>query len=130
MKEPTTGSMGEELASEYLKNKGFSIVSTNFSRKWGEIDIIALKDGVLHFVEVKSVSCEITGSSKEEISRVTQRYHPEERVHPEKSKRIFRTIQSYLGDREEDWLFCVAAVFLDLKRRRAYVRFLGNVTLQ
>jgi putative endonuclease len=49
------GSLGESIAVKHLKNKGFLIVDRNFTRhNIGEIDIIALKDGVFHFVEVKT----------------------------------------------------------------------------
>ena len=48
------GNEAEELAKNYLYDHGFSIVEKNFYSRFGEIDIIALKDEVLHFVEVKS----------------------------------------------------------------------------
>ncbi|EGO4876756.1 YraN family protein [Campylobacter lari] len=44
----------EDLAYEYLKTQGFEILKRNFHSKFGEIDIIAKKDKILHFVEVKS----------------------------------------------------------------------------
>ena len=48
------GNEAEELAKNYLYDHGFSIVEQNFYSRFGEIDIIALKDDILHFVEVKS----------------------------------------------------------------------------
>jgi putative endonuclease len=48
------GDIAEEKACEFLLNCGYSIVERNFYSRFGEIDIIALKDEVLHFVEVKS----------------------------------------------------------------------------
>jgi putative endonuclease len=48
------GSVAEELAKNYLYDNGFEIVEQNFYSRFGEIDIIALKDETLHFVEVKS----------------------------------------------------------------------------
>ncbi|MCV3453854.1 YraN family protein [Campylobacter sp. FU_520] len=48
------GKKGEDLACEYLKTQGFEILKRNFHSKFGEIDIIAKKDKILHFVEVKS----------------------------------------------------------------------------
>ena len=50
-----TGNAGENKAAEYLEEHGFSIISRNFRTKGGEIDIIALKDDVVVFVEVKSL---------------------------------------------------------------------------
>lgn len=49
----TTGTHYEELAAEYLCAKGFRILCRNFRCRTGEVDIVAEKDGVLVFVEVK-----------------------------------------------------------------------------
>ncbi|HNZ82121.1 MAG TPA: YraN family protein [Sedimentibacter sp.] len=43
----------EKIAEKYLLDKGFTILETNFTSKFGEIDIIAQKENRLHFIEVK-----------------------------------------------------------------------------
>ncbi len=48
------GKEGEDLAVSYLIDKGFSILHRNWRYKRNELDIIAKRSGVLHFVEVKS----------------------------------------------------------------------------
>ncbi len=48
------GNIAEEKAVKFLYEKGFTIREQNFYSRFGEIDIIASKDEVLHFVEVKS----------------------------------------------------------------------------
>ena len=48
------GNIAEEKACEFLYDNGFSILDRNFYSSFGEIDIIATKDDVLHFIEVKS----------------------------------------------------------------------------
>jgi len=48
------GNTAEDRACEFLLNNGFMIVERNFYSRFGEIDIIVVKDEVLHFVEVKS----------------------------------------------------------------------------
>ena len=48
------GLLYEEIAVKYLENKFFEIVELNFFSRFGEIDIIAKKDNILHFIEVKS----------------------------------------------------------------------------
>lgn len=50
------GKLGEELAVEFLKNEGYSILETNWRFDKAEIDIIASKDKVLSIVEVKTRS--------------------------------------------------------------------------
>jgi len=49
------GRASEDRAIEYLKQRGFEIIERNFyAKRYGEIDIIALKGNRLHFIEVKS----------------------------------------------------------------------------
>lgn len=50
------GKKGERKAVLFLKKHGYKILETNFKNKIGEIDIIAEKDGVIVFVEVKNRS--------------------------------------------------------------------------
>jgi putative endonuclease len=49
-----TGRQGEEIAANYLKEKGYEIVSRNFSTRFGEIDLICRDKGIMVFVEVKA----------------------------------------------------------------------------
>ena len=49
-----TGSLGENLAADYLKENDYQILFRNYSLHWGEIDIIATKGNTLVFVEVKT----------------------------------------------------------------------------
>lgn len=48
-----TGRKAELAAKVYLEMRGFKIIELNWRRPRCEIDIIASKDGVVHFVEVK-----------------------------------------------------------------------------
>ena len=48
------GNIAENKASNYLLEKGYEIVDRNVYSRFGELDIIAMKENVLHFVEVKS----------------------------------------------------------------------------
>ncbi len=50
----TLGKKGEDLAADYLKQQGLSIVEQNYRQKTGEIDIIARDGNCLVFVEVKT----------------------------------------------------------------------------
>ena len=47
------GNEYEQLAGEYLESQGYQILEYNFYSRTGEIDIIALHEGYLVFVEVK-----------------------------------------------------------------------------
>ena len=50
------GDFGEKAAEDYLVEMDYLILERNYRLKFGEIDIIAAKDGGLVFVEVKSRS--------------------------------------------------------------------------
>lgn len=63
---------GEELATNFLRKRGFKIIERNFRRGYGEIDIIAIdeteKEKVLTFIEVKTRSSNQFGSPLEAIA--------------------------------------------------------------
>ena len=63
---------GETLAQKFLKNAGYKILETNFKNKVGEIDIIATKDGVFHFVEVKARTSAKFGLPREAVTDYKQ----------------------------------------------------------
>ena len=48
------GNIGEDYTTRYLESKGCEILTRNFTVRGGEIDIIAKKGELIHFVEVKS----------------------------------------------------------------------------
>ena len=54
------GQEGEEIAARYLLGNGYKILGRNFRTKIGEIDIIAEKDKIICFVEVKTGTPEST----------------------------------------------------------------------
>lgn len=63
------GKAGEELGAQYLTEKGFTILYKNWRHSHYEIDIIAVKNNVLHFVEVKIRSSVKFGLPEESVTR-------------------------------------------------------------
>ena len=63
------GDIGESLAVDYLKNKNYEIIQTNYKNKIGEIDIIAKDNDIFVFIEVKTRSSLAFGLPKEAITR-------------------------------------------------------------
>jgi putative endonuclease len=47
------GKLGEDVACKYLEKKGYVILERNYTRKWGEIDIVSCETERIHFIEVK-----------------------------------------------------------------------------
>src|SRR3989344_1366129 len=124
------GKVGEEVAAKYLEQNRFEIKERNYSKKWGELDIVALKDDKLHFVEVKTLSWD---STEEENTERIGRYRPEDNMHPQKLKRLARVTESYLANKRRaqgmPWQFDVAAVFLDIEERQAKGKMLWDLIL-
>ena len=48
------GEKGEEIAVNFLKKNGFKVIERNVPNKYGEIDIVAIKDKIYYFFEVKT----------------------------------------------------------------------------
>ena len=63
------GACGEDIAAEFLLSKNFSVIERNYRfGKFGEIDIIARRDDLIIFVEVKNRSSERYGGALYSIS--------------------------------------------------------------
>lgn len=78
------GLRGENTAREYLKQKGFSIIQSNFNSKFGEIDLIAMKEQSIYFYEVKLRKSFTFGFAAEAI-------------HTSKVKKLAKTVDVWLG---------------------------------
>ncbi|MSR87899.1 MAG: hypothetical protein EXS69_01895 [Candidatus Zambryskibacteria bacterium] len=113
------GDIGENIACDFLKKRGFEIVERNYLRKWGEIDIIAKKADIIRFIEVKTVT------------HVTSGYRPEDNVHHWKLKRLGRTIQTYLLHKKLDceWQLDLVTVKMNMDTRKARVEMIENIVI-
>ncbi len=85
------GKFGEDAACEYLVKKGYKIISRNFRKPWGELDIIAFApDKTLVFVEVKTLRQSSGQAPEEQLS-------PEDQLTKAKLKKLQRTASLYTG---------------------------------
>ena len=120
------GRIGEEESVRFLMKQGYRIVDRNYLRKWGEIDIISFKEGITHFVEVKTVSHVPFESNFDD-------YRPEDNIHPWKLKRLGRVIQTYLIENpqygEGDWQFDVMTVYLDKNQKVIKINLIEDLVL-
>ena len=102
------GNIAEDKAIEFLKINGYEIIDRNFYTKFGEIDIVAKKDGVLHFIEVKS------GKNFKSIYNIT----------PIKIKRIISSINVYLNKKKTNFPYQIDAITIDDEE----LEFIKNIT--
>ncbi len=130
------GDIGENVACIFLEKNGFEIIERNYLRKWGEIDIVAKKKGIIHFIEVKSVSCVTFDNVSHGTLQQTQggqdgSYRAEDNMHPWKLKRLSRVIQTYLLEKkiDEDWQLDLVTVKIDQKNRKARAEILENIII-
>lgn len=61
------GRLGESLAANYLRRKGYRILGRNYRSKIGELDLIAAKNQTLVFVEVKTRTGRTVGEPYEAV---------------------------------------------------------------
>jgi len=124
------GKIGEDTACKYLKKQGFVIVERNYWQKWGEIDIVAQKNTVLHFVEVKAVTREIQPVPQ---YLALDSYDAMDNIHSWKLKRLSRAIQTYLLQRnipdDQEWQVDVITVELNFETRNARIKYLPDIGL-
>ena len=95
MNRKAIGDLGEIAVCEYLKQNGYTIRDRNFHARCGEIDIIAVNDDVMCFVEVKTRRLDSWETGDEAVGRTKQ-------------NRIIRTAYRYIEKHDlhdEDWCF-------------------------
>ncbi|MCC5944182.1 MAG: YraN family protein [Bernardetiaceae bacterium] len=98
------GTYYENLALEYLLNKGYQLLERNYRYKRSEIDIIASKEDVLVFIEVKFRRSDAFGM-------------PEESVSDAQAERILEAAEDFIENRlpsQDDIRFDIIAI---LKRQ-------------
>jgi len=78
----TLGRAGEKYAAKLIREKGYKIIATNIKTVFSEVDIVAIDNDTLVFVEVKTRSNKIFG-------------HPLESVGKRKIERLKRAIKTY-----------------------------------
>jgi len=97
-----TGRQGEKLARRFLKRQGYRILCKNYTCPIGEIDLIALAERTIAFVEVKT-------------RRGPDHADPEDTVTPAKQRKLHKVARYWLSQRQADayaWRFDVVSVTL------------------
>jgi putative endonuclease len=117
VKRKETGDLGEQLALQYLKKKGYRIIETNYRCQMGEIDIVAVHKRCLVLVEVRTKSNPEYGS-------------PEESITTTKALHMERTAEYYRQEHPKappDWRIDLIAIELDISGKLKRLEQLENV---
>ena len=96
-----TGKLGEAMAKEYLKKQGYDIIEQNYRTKRAEIDIIAAKNRVLVFVEVRTKSSDQFGT-------------PEETINYGKRQKLIRNAVAYVARKKFTGAYRIDAICIVL----------------
>ncbi|MDO8659781.1 MAG: YraN family protein [Candidatus Parcubacteria bacterium] len=129
------GELGENIAVRFLMKHNFSILDRNYTKKWGEIDIVAEKGEKLYFIEVKSVSRETLDTfipKSYDDSDERYEHRPEDNMHPWKLKRLGRVIQTYLMSKnldEKEWQLDLLVVYMCQKEKKARIKVVKDIIL-
>ena len=83
------GNRGERLAAEFLQRTGYEIIERNFRHARAEIDLIARKENLIVFCEVKTRKSNAYGTG-------------EEAVDPRKQAQIRKAAEGYISGKELD----------------------------
>lgn len=118
------GILGEKIAEDYLKNRGYKILDRNYSFRIsgspqkGEIDIIAEKEDIITFFEVKTL-------------KNSHNFFPEEKVNFQKQRKLIKTSESWLMEKKiplnTKWQIDVIAVEISQNNKARLRHFKNNV---
>ena len=105
------GLKGEQLAVDFLTDRGSNVLERNFRTRTGEIDIIAEKDNELSFIEVKSWT--FNGFEDLEYS-----------INSTKRKKIIQTSKAYMNRKSCDKYSFIHydVVFIDTVGKIEYIK--------
>ncbi len=116
MKRRDTGILGEKLAGDFLKKRGYRIYETNYRCPEGEVDIVARHKDSLVFIEVRSKRSLEFGS-------------PEESITPTKMERL-RAVAAHYRQTHNNlpplWRIDVVAVEIDRKGKPLRIELIEN----
>jgi len=116
MKRKEVGDLGEKLAKDFLKKKGFHICETNFRCTRGEIDIVARKKEFLVFVEVRTKTTSDFGSPEESLTHM-------------KKEKLTASALTYINTHRNlpsSWRIDFVAVDLDSKGKASRIELFEN----
>lgn len=108
------GMWGEQEALLFLKNKGYSKIDRNYSKRYGEIDIIMSDGPTTVFIEVKTRKSSSYGYASEFVDA-------------RKMERIRKTCISFMHTDDADMRFDVVEVYYKLQNDTPHVTSINHI---
>ena len=119
------GKIGESITKTFLMKHGFTVLTTNYRTRFGEIDIIAKKDNKLRFIEVKSVKVRDL-NTLENLA-----VQPEDNLTQEKWNKLVTSVGIYLRHTDVThgtlWQMDLACVYVHPEIREGRVILMENI---
>ena len=106
------GKFGQQIAIKFLKGKNYTILNQNIYFREGEIDILAEKNHILRFIEVKT--------------RTNLKFgYPEEAISKKKLEHLELAINRYIerNDIDQEYRLEIISIVLDLQNKKAHIKF-------
>lgn len=129
-KKKEIGKLGEKIAENYLKARGYQILEKNYFLKpkgsplLGEIDIIAKKEDIICFIEVKTLVKSLAIGPGED-------FFPEQKVNFKKREKIARVAEIWLTKNkiplDSKWQMDILSVVLDAQHKKAKIKHFQNI---
>lgn len=116
MERKQLGQLGEKLAADFLRKRGYRVMERNYRTPGGEIDIVARQGSTLVFVEVRTKSGPSFGT-------------PEESITAAKRSRMVGCGMAYLqshGDSAADWRIDVVAIEMGPSGKPSRIEVIPN----
>jgi len=116
------GNIGEKIAVKYLKDCGYKILEKNFRKRYGEIDIVALKKNGFFSKNKELIFIEVKTKTK------NKGYNPEENINFRKRKNLIKTAKYYILKNKYNinWRIDTIIIELDPITRKANLRHIKN----
>ncbi len=122
------GNLGEKIARDYLERKKYKILSQNFKRKWGEIDIVAKKK--FFFAKTAEDREKIVFFEVKSIQK-REGFLPEDEIDWKKKRQLWKMAQIYLSENKisfrTPWQIDIIALEIFPDFKKAKIRHFENV---
>ena len=111
------GFLAEGIARSYLLKRGYKILAANYKFNFGELDIVAQKEDIITFFEVKA------------LNKFYEGFEPEMKVDYKKKNKLIGLATAFLENKrlkDSPWQIDIISVVFDLENKKAFVKHFKN----